>query len=139
MEKGGRRQPADRTARGPSTPCAVRDPEHGRKHRVREPGDPTVARGAERRGPHREAYGHTPMMHDRGKSDSWVVPMNSPNNAAEAAAEVREGSELAKGNSPDGHDTRTQRRTHRRMASSEYVRRHNQRLASATRGGSRMR
>ena len=51
------------------------------------------------------------MMHDRGKSDSLVVPRKSPNKAAEPAAEGREGSGLAKGNSPDSHDGRTQRRT----------------------------
>ena len=51
------------------------------------------------------------MTNDRRKSDSLVVPRKPPNNAAEPAAEVVEGSELAKGNSPDGHDDRTQRRT----------------------------
>lgn len=51
------------------------------------------------------------MMHGPGKSDSLVVPVKSPNKAAELAAEAREGSELAKGNSPDSHDDRTQRRT----------------------------
>jgi len=50
------------------------------------------------------------MMHDHGKSDSLVVPTKSPNKAAEPAAEVMEGSGLAKGNSPDSHDGRTQRR-----------------------------
>jgi RNA-directed DNA polymerase len=51
------------------------------------------------------------MMDDPGKSDSSVVPTNSPNNAAEPAAEAREGSGLAKGNSPDDHVARTQGRT----------------------------
>src|SRR5258705_11360154 len=111
VEKGGRQQPTDRTPRGPPTPCAVRDPEHVRKHRVREPGDPTVACGDERRRPHREAYGYTPMMDDRGKSDSWVVPVKSPNKATEPAAEAMEGSELTEGNSPDSHGDRTQGRT----------------------------
>jgi group II intron reverse transcriptase/maturase len=50
------------------------------------------------------------MMHDRGKSDSSVVPTNSPNKAVESAAEAREGSGLAEGNSPDSHDDRTLRR-----------------------------
>jgi group II intron reverse transcriptase/maturase len=50
------------------------------------------------------------MMHDRGKSDSSVVPTKSPNNAGQPAAEAMEGSGLAKGNSPDGHEDRTQRR-----------------------------
>jgi RNA-directed DNA polymerase len=51
------------------------------------------------------------MMHEHGQSDSSVVPRKSPNNAAEPAAEAREGSGLAKGNSPDSHEDRTQRRT----------------------------
>jgi hypothetical protein len=50
------------------------------------------------------------MMHDRGKSDSLVVPKKPPNNAGQPAAEVVEGSGLAKGNSPGGHDDQTQRR-----------------------------
>jgi hypothetical protein len=50
------------------------------------------------------------MMHDRGKSDSLVVPQKPPNNAGGPAAEGVEGSGLAKGNSPEGHDNRTQRR-----------------------------
>jgi RNA-directed DNA polymerase len=37
-------------------------------------------------------------MHERGKSDSPVVPAKPPNNAARAAAEVVEGRGLAKGN-----------------------------------------
>jgi RNA-directed DNA polymerase len=52
------------------------------------------------------------MMDDRGKSDSSGVPTKPPNNAGQPAAEGVEGSGLAKGNSPDGHDARTQRRTH---------------------------
>jgi len=50
------------------------------------------------------------MMHDPGKSDSSVVPRNSPNKAVESAAEAREGSGLAKGNSRDSHGDRTQGR-----------------------------
>ena len=50
------------------------------------------------------------MMHDHGTSDSSIVPTNSPNTAAEPAAEAREGSELAKRNSLDGHGDRTQGR-----------------------------
>ena len=50
------------------------------------------------------------MMHDHGQSDSSVVPMKSPNNAAEPVAEATEGSGLAKGNSPDSHGGRTQGR-----------------------------
>ena len=52
------------------------------------------------------------MTDDRRKSDRLVVPMKPPNNAGRPAAEAGEGSERAKGNSPDGHDARTQRRTH---------------------------
>jgi RNA-directed DNA polymerase len=37
-------------------------------------------------------------MHERGQSDSPIVPSRSPNNAARAVAEVAEGSGLAKGN-----------------------------------------
>lgn len=69
-----------------------------------------VACGDERRRPCREVYGLTPMMHDHGKSDSRVVPVKLPNKAAEPAAEATEGSGLAKGNSPERHDDRTQRR-----------------------------
>jgi RNA-directed DNA polymerase len=51
------------------------------------------------------------MMDDRGQSDSLVVLRKSPNKAEEPAAEGMEGSGLAKGNSLDSHDGRTQRRT----------------------------
>src|SRR5450755_5177452 len=37
-------------------------------------------------------------MHERGKSDSPVVPAKPPNNATVVAAEVVEGRGLAKGN-----------------------------------------
>ena len=50
------------------------------------------------------------MTDNRGKSDSPVVPLKSPNNAGQPAAEAVEGSGLAKGNSPEGHGGRTQRR-----------------------------
>ncbi|MGE5243231.1 MAG: group II intron reverse transcriptase/maturase [Betaproteobacteria bacterium] len=50
------------------------------------------------------------MMNDRRKSDRLVVPRKPPNNAGRPAAEVVEGSERAKGNSPESHDDRTQRR-----------------------------
>ena len=52
------------------------------------------------------------MMHDREKSDRLIVPRTPPNNVVEPAAEAVEGSERTKGNSPDGHDARTQRRTY---------------------------
>ena len=48
------------------------------------------------------------MMDEHGQSDSSVVPEKSPNKAVPAAAEVMEGSGLAKGNSPDSHEDRTQ-------------------------------
>jgi RNA-directed DNA polymerase len=51
------------------------------------------------------------MMYEHGQSDSSVVPGKSPNKAASAAAEGMEGSGLAKGNSPDSHEDRTQSRT----------------------------
>jgi hypothetical protein len=38
------------------------------------------------------------------------VPEKPPNKAGQPAAEAVEGSERAKGNSPDGHQGRTQRR-----------------------------
>ena len=50
------------------------------------------------------------MMNDRRKSDRSVVPPTPSNKAAEPAAEMVEGSERTKGNSPDSHDARTQRR-----------------------------
>jgi len=50
------------------------------------------------------------MMNGHGKSDSSVVPVKSPNKAAEPAAEAMEGSGLAKGNSPERNALRTQRR-----------------------------
>jgi RNA-directed DNA polymerase len=59
------------------------------------------------------------MTNDREKSDRLVVPRKPPNNAAEPAAEVVEGSERTKGNPPDGHDDRTQRR----MQSSDGIER----------------
>jgi group II intron reverse transcriptase/maturase len=52
------------------------------------------------------------MTNDRGKSDRLVVPQKSSNKAGRPAAETREGSERAEGNSPDSHDDRTQRRVH---------------------------
>jgi RNA-directed DNA polymerase len=50
------------------------------------------------------------MTHDREKSDRLVVPQKPPNNVGRPAAEAGEGSERAKGNSPESHDGRTQRR-----------------------------
>lgn len=50
------------------------------------------------------------MMNGRGKSDSSIVPMKSPNNAATRAAEAMEGRGLAKGNSLERNARRTQGR-----------------------------
>ena len=50
------------------------------------------------------------MMDGRGKSDSSVIPANSPNRAEGPAAEAREGRGLAKGNSPEHNAFRTQGR-----------------------------
>jgi RNA-directed DNA polymerase len=50
------------------------------------------------------------MRNGRGKSDSFTVPANSLNKAEGPAAEVREGRELAKGNSPERNVLRTQGR-----------------------------
>ena len=50
------------------------------------------------------------MTNGCGKSDSSVVPGKPPNNVGQPTAEVVEGRELAKGNSPEGNVFRTQRR-----------------------------
>jgi RNA-directed DNA polymerase len=47
------------------------------------------------------------MMHERGKSDSSVVPGKPPNKAEEPAAEAGEGRELAKGNAGEHTTLRT--------------------------------
>lgn len=75
---------------------------------VREPGDPTGV--CSRRGgrAHREVARRTPMVNARGKSDSSVVPVKSPNKAATRAAEAMEGRGLAKGNSFERNARRTQ-------------------------------
>ena len=63
---------------------------------------PSLARPADRRvGPLREGRGRKPEMHERGKSDSPVVPAKPPNNAGRPAAEVVEERGLAKGNTDD--------------------------------------
>ena len=48
------------------------------------------------------------MMYGQGKSDSPIVPMKSPNNAAPAAAEAMEGRGGAKGNGVRGSTCQTQ-------------------------------
>ncbi len=50
------------------------------------------------------------MIDEHGKSDRFVVPASLPNNASEQAAEVREGRERTKGNTPERNASRTQRR-----------------------------
>jgi hypothetical protein len=50
------------------------------------------------------------MMDEHGKSDRSVVPGNSPNTASEQVAEVREGRERTKGNTPERNVLRTQGR-----------------------------
>ena len=107
-EKGRKatsRSTPSRVGRGP---CAVEDPVHAWTHLVREPGDPRVALGHPR--PHREVSGRTAMTHDPGKSDRFVVPAKSSNNAPERAAEVMEGRERTKGKTPERNALRTQRR-----------------------------
>jgi RNA-directed DNA polymerase len=56
------------------------------------------------------------MMNGRGKSDRSTVPRKLPNKAGRPAAEVVEGKDLAKGNSPEGNAFRTQRRGDARSA-----------------------
>ena len=50
------------------------------------------------------------MMHDAGKSDRFVVPAKSPNNARERAAEGMEGRGRTTGNTPERNALRTQSR-----------------------------
>ena len=50
------------------------------------------------------------MMHDRGKSDRLVVPDEAAEQRRATGRGGGEGSERAKGNSPESHDDRTQRR-----------------------------
>jgi group II intron reverse transcriptase/maturase len=52
------------------------------------------------------------MMDERGKSDRFVVPVNSWNNAPERAADAGEGRERTKGNTPERNASRTQSRPH---------------------------
>lgn len=97
---------------------AVADPVHVRKHLAREPGDPAFARPRHRGRPHREVFGHTPMMHERGKSDGSIVPAKPPNNSGgtrldpgrpkSSPAEEAEGRGPAKGNRREIRTLRTQ-------------------------------
>jgi len=50
------------------------------------------------------------MTNGRGKSDRFIEPAKSPNNAEGPAAEAMEGRERAKGNSPECNALRTQSR-----------------------------
>jgi RNA-directed DNA polymerase len=50
------------------------------------------------------------MTNGRGKSDRFIEPAKSPNNAEGPAAEAMEGRERAKGNSPECNALRTQGR-----------------------------
>jgi hypothetical protein len=47
------------------------------------------------------------MMNEQGKSDSPIVPRNSPNNISKAIEEAMEGRGLAKGNPPKRTTPRT--------------------------------
>ena len=89
VEEGGRPHPTRRQRKAPG-PRAVRDPVQARTHRVREPGDPAVLCGDERR---RAASGSLGTHADdaRRKSDR-VAPRKPPNNAGHPAAEAAEGS-----------------------------------------------
>jgi len=73
-------------SQGTTESRAVRDPVHVRKHLAREPGDPAFARPRQRGRPHREVFGRTPMMHERGKSDGPIVPAKPPNNGGGTSA-----------------------------------------------------
>src|SRR5215469_12075595 len=111
--RGGERRkaiPGAPPSQGAPGSRAVRDPVHVRKHLVREPGDPTFVCRGENCRPCREVEGRTPMMDERGKSDSSVIPAKSPNQAEGPAAEATEGRELAEGNSPERNALRTQGR-----------------------------
>lgn len=50
------------------------------------------------------------MMHGHRKSDSSIVPENSPNKDRSGSAEVREGRELTEGNPLEQNTLRTQGR-----------------------------
>ncbi len=124
------------------TPCA----RTGRSH-----GPPRTDGTVERAG---KAGGHTPAMHDRGKSDGPILPKKRTNKAPPWAAESAEGRGPAKGNSPESDTSRTQSRSdvpsgleRVRLAANrdQSVRLSSlallldQRFAATTRGRSRMR
>ena len=69
-----------------------------------------AASGRGNRRPYREVQGRKPMMHDRGKSHSLILPEKSPNNTPSGAAEGMEGRGLAKGKALEHNMLRTQGR-----------------------------
>jgi hypothetical protein len=126
--------PTTPPSQGMVGPRAVVDPVHARKHLAREPGDPTFARPRQRGRPHREVFGRTPMMHERGKSDGPIVPAKPPNNGGgtrldpgrpkPSPAEEVEGRGPAKGNRRESRTLRTQCRNNgRTRLSRRYVER----------------
>jgi hypothetical protein len=50
------------------------------------------------------------MTHDAGKSDRFVVPTKSSNKSPRGEAEMMEGRERTKGNTPERNALRTQSR-----------------------------
>jgi RNA-directed DNA polymerase len=66
-----------------------------------------LTRGGGCRGTRREVQGRTPTMNEHGKSDRPAVPMKSPNNTGQPAAEGMEGQGLAKGNPRQQNAPRT--------------------------------
>jgi hypothetical protein len=105
---------------------------HARKHLAREPGCPAFARPRHRGRPHREVFGRTPMMHERGKSDGPIVPAKLLNNDGDdrldpgrprpLPAEGAEGRGPAKGNQRESRTRRTQCRKYGRTRfSRRYV------------------
>ena len=97
-------------AREATGPGAVADPGHARTHFAREPGDPSAVWYVSMARPHREVRGRTPMMYDRGKSHSVIVPGKPPNKPGSSGAEAVEERALAKGNLPGQDTLRTQSR-----------------------------
>src|SRR5262249_22754791 len=89
----------------------VRDLRHARKQRTREPGDPRLALH-ESEGTRCEGQGRTTTMHEPGKSDSSVVPAESPNETGKRTVEEgEEGRELTKGKTVWQNTNRIQCRT----------------------------
>jgi len=131
----GRPHPTRRLSPDAPEPRAVRDPAHARKHLAREPGCPALVRPRQRGRPHREVFGRTPMMYERGKSDGPIVPAKPSNNgqgarrdlcrATPAPAESAEERGPAKGNRRESRTPRTQCRKYGRTKfSRRYVGRH---------------